>query len=153
MLQASGAIVLRMPARISRLALRPSICRLGVFLDHVARSYNTALELVDWVIGAAPGGVALVEYDQNAGGILLRTNPALELITGYSADDLEGMPAYRLIPEVSDEGATSRNEMIAGHNGLTGLPGRNASSPGSTTPETARTLTCSGSSRWFLRPI
>lgn len=71
-------------------------------------------EMVDWVFGAAPGGMALVEYSDHAGGILLRVNEALEQLTGYSSEELEGMPAYLLIPAVSDEGAASRNEMIAG---------------------------------------
>ena len=70
--------------------------------------------MVDWVFGAAPGGMAIVEYDHHVGGVLLFANPAMERLTGYSKEELEGMPVYQLIPEVSDEGANSRNEMIAG---------------------------------------
>jgi len=70
--------------------------------------------MIDWAFGAAPGGMALVEYDHHAGGIIFNANAGLEILTGYSRDELEGMPAYRLIPEVSDEGAASRNELIAG---------------------------------------
>ena len=70
--------------------------------------------MVDWILGAAPAGMAVVEYNHHVGGILLRVNPGMEALTGYSKDELEGMPSYRLIPEVSDEGANSRNELIAG---------------------------------------
>lgn len=72
------------------------------------------VELLDWVFGAAPSGMAIVEYDQNIGGSIVFANPALEVLTGYSRSELEGMPAYRLIPRVSDQAANWRNELIEG---------------------------------------
>jgi diguanylate cyclase (GGDEF)-like protein/PAS domain S-box-containing protein len=71
-------------------------------------------ELLDWVFGAAPSGMAIVEYDRNIGGSIVFANPALGALTGYSKAELEGMPAYRLIPRVSDEAAGWRNELLAG---------------------------------------
>ncbi|MGK2932095.1 MAG: putative bifunctional diguanylate cyclase/phosphodiesterase [Solirubrobacterales bacterium] len=72
------------------------------------------VELLDWVFGAAPSGMAIVEYDSNVGGSIVFANPALEVLTGYSREELQGMPAYRLIPKVSDQAANWRNELIEG---------------------------------------
>ncbi len=58
--------------------------------------------------------MAIVEYDQNIGGSIVFANPALEVLTGYSRGELKGMPAYRLIPKVSDQAANWRNELIEG---------------------------------------
>lgn len=71
-------------------------------------------EMLDWVFGAAPNGMAVVEYDELIGGKLVNANEALEIITGYSKDELIGMPAHVLIPEVSDSAEISRNELVAG---------------------------------------
>ena len=70
--------------------------------------------MLDWVFGAAPNGMAVVEYDELIGGKIVNANEALEIITGYSAEELVGMPAYRLIPVVSDAAEISRNELVAG---------------------------------------
>jgi len=70
--------------------------------------------MLDWVFGAAPSGMAVVEYDELIGGKLVNANEALEIITGYAKDELIGMPAHRLIPEVSDSAEISRNELVAG---------------------------------------
>ena len=72
------------------------------------------IELLNWVFSAAPSGMAIVEYDLNVGGSIVLANPALEVLTGYSREELEGMPAYRLIPKVSDQAANWRNELIEG---------------------------------------
>jgi len=71
-------------------------------------------EMLDWVFGAAPSGMAVVEYDHLIGGRLVYGNEALEILTGYSMDELIGMPAFNLIPEVSEEASISRNELVAG---------------------------------------
>jgi len=70
--------------------------------------------MLDWVFGAAPSGMAVVEYNHLIGGRLVYANEALEILTGYPMDELIGLPAYKLIPEVSDEAAISRNELVAG---------------------------------------
>jgi|GEM_PF-3478448 len=70
--------------------------------------------MLEWVFGSAPTGMAVVEYSQHLGGILVFANEALEELTGYTQKDLVGMPAYKLIPEVSDEAESSRNELVAG---------------------------------------
>jgi len=72
------------------------------------------VELLNWVFSAAPSGMAIVEYDRNVGGSIVLANPALEVLTGYPREELEGMPAYRLIPKVSDQAANWRNELIEG---------------------------------------
>ncbi|MGB0120671.1 MAG: EAL domain-containing protein, partial [Solirubrobacterales bacterium] len=41
-------------------------------------------------------------------------NEALASLTGYTREELVGMPAFKLIPEVSDEAESSRNELVAG---------------------------------------
>lgn len=71
-------------------------------------------EMLDWVFGAAPSGMAVVEYDHLIGGRLVYANEALEILTGYPMEELIGMPAFNLIPEVSDEAEISRNELVAG---------------------------------------
>ncbi|MBK5233289.1 MAG: PAS domain-containing protein [Thermoleophilia bacterium] len=72
------------------------------------------IELLDWVFAAAPSGMAIVEYDHNIGGSIVFANPALEILTGYARAELEGMPAYRLIPKISDESANWRDELLDG---------------------------------------
>jgi diguanylate cyclase (GGDEF)-like protein/PAS domain S-box-containing protein len=71
-------------------------------------------QILDWIFGASPAGMAVVEYDDLIGGKLVNSNEALEVITGYTAEELAGMPAHRLVPEVSDAAEISRNELVAG---------------------------------------
>ncbi|MGA7396406.1 MAG: diguanylate cyclase, partial [Solirubrobacterales bacterium] len=70
--------------------------------------------MLEWIFGSAPGGMAIVEYSQHLGGILAFANEALAGLTGYTREELVGMPAFKLIPEVSDEAESSRNELVAG---------------------------------------
>ncbi len=70
--------------------------------------------MLDWVFGASPGGMAVVEYDDLVGGRIVFANEALATLSGYSREELQGMPAYHLIPQVSAEGEMSRNELVAG---------------------------------------
>ncbi|MGB0120818.1 MAG: PAS domain S-box protein, partial [Solirubrobacterales bacterium] len=71
-------------------------------------------EMLEWIFDSAPGGMAIVEYSQHLGGILAFANEALASLTGYTREELVGMPAFKLIPEVSDEAESSRNELVAG---------------------------------------